>query len=174
MLAKDGVPTEEDIKRISPPKERLEKGPVAIIECFQEIPCDPCYTSCPKGAIRPFPNINALPEIDFELCDGCSLCVSACPGIAIFVVDLTYSDKLALLKLPHEFAPLPKKGEKARLLNRKGEIVGEGEVVRAIKFKDKTSVVWVTAPKELAMEVRAIAPPAYEEENELRKLVEGE
>ena len=51
--------------------------------------------------------------------------------------------------------------------------MGEGEVVRAIKFKDKTSVVWVTAPKELAMEVRAIAPPTYEEENELRGLVEG-
>ena len=31
--------------------DRIRKGPVAVIECYEEIPCDPCRTSCPKKAI---------------------------------------------------------------------------------------------------------------------------
>jgi len=171
MLWKNGVPELEEIKQITPNKQRLISGPVAIIECFQEIPCDPCYVSCSFGAILPFENINALPQIDFELCNGCGNCVASCPGIAIFVVDLSYSDNSALLKLPHEFVPLPEKGGTVSLLNRRGEIVAKGRVIRCVKFKDKTSVIWVTTPKELAMEIRAIAPKAYEIENPLRELV---
>ena len=170
MLPRDGVPERDDIERVAPPPERLQMGPVAVIECFQEIPCDPCHASCPKGAIKPFENINNLPQIDFNLCDGCSLCVAACPGLAIFVVDYTYSDERALLKLPHEFVPLPQKEEMVKLLNRKGEIVASGKVIKSVRFKDKTSIVWVECPKDLAMDVRAIAPPAYEENNQLREL----
>ncbi|RKZ27760.1 4Fe-4S ferredoxin, partial [bacterium] len=110
------------------------------------------------------------PRIDFSLCDGCSLCVAACPGIAIFVVDMTYSEDKALLKLPHEFVPLPQKGEIVPLLDRWGEIVADGKVVRSVKFKDRTSVVWVEAPKDKALDIRAIAPQAYERENPLREI----
>lgn len=169
MLSKNGVAEKKDIQQFLPSKERLNSAPVAIIECFQKIPCDPCHTSCPKGAILPFENINDLPRIDFSLCDGCGICVAACPGIAIFVVDMTYSDDKALLKLPHEFVPLPKKGETATLLDRWGNVVCQGEVIRSTRFKDKTSVVWVLAPKSAAMDIRAIAPQAYERENPLRK-----
>ena len=170
MLFKDGVAEIADLRNIFPDEERLNAGPVAIIECFQKIPCDPCHTACPKGAILPFENINDLPRIDFSLCDGCSLCVAACPGIAIFVVDMTYSEDKALLKLPHEFVPLPQKGEIVPLLDRWGEIVADGKVVRSVKFKDRTSVVWVEAPKDKALDIRAIAPQAYERENPLREI----
>ncbi len=170
MLARDGAPEIDDVQRVMPSPERLAKGPVAIIECFQQIPCDPCHTACPRGAIKPFANINDLPQIDFDACDGCTLCVAACPGLAIFVVDYTYSDDKVLLKLPHEFVPLPEKGEIVKLLNRKGEVVAEGKVVRAVRFRDKTNVVWVECPRELGMEVRAIAPPVYEENNPLREI----
>ena len=170
MLSKNGVAEKTDIKQFLPSRERLNTGPVAIIECFQKIPCDPCFASCSKGAILPFDNINDLPKMDFSLCDGCALCVAACPGIAIFVIDMTYSEDSALLKLPHEFVPLPQKDETVTLLDRYGSAVAEGKVVRSIKFKDKTAVVWVTAPKELAMDIRAVAPEAYERENTLRKI----
>ena len=29
----------------------MNQGPVAIIECVQEIPCDPCVDACRQGAI---------------------------------------------------------------------------------------------------------------------------
>ncbi|MCD6594829.1 4Fe-4S binding protein [bacterium] len=171
MLGKDGVAEKSDMEQIMPSHERLEKGAVAIIECFQEIPCDPCFASCRKGAIKPFDNINDLPKIDFDLCDGCSLCVAACPGLAIFIVDYTYSDDNALLKIPHEFVPLPQKDEVVKLLNRNGEIVCDGWIVRSVKFRDKTNVLWVEVPKEYAMDIRAVAPNSYIIENPLRKQV---
>lgn len=175
MISRYGAPSKDELARYIPSQERLEKGPIAIIECIQEIPCDPCSDACPKGAIKPFANINDLPQIDFDICDGCGRCIFVCPGIAIFVVDMTYSTDKALLKLPHEFSPLPKKNETVKCLDRYGEIVATGEVIRSIMGKDRTGVVWVTVPKELAMDIRAIAPDAYVYENPLRDaLVRGE
>ncbi|MEA1963924.1 MAG: 4Fe-4S binding protein [Candidatus Aerophobetes bacterium] len=158
MIEKTGVPTRKDLAGIFPPKERLEKGPVAVIECFQRIPCDPCYTACRRGAIEEFEDINDLPRIDFERCNGCSVCVSKCPGLAIFIVDETYSEKEALIKLPFEFLPLPQKGEEVDALNRQGEVVGEAKVVKVQngRYEDKTPVISILVPKKLSMEVRNI------------------
>ena len=57
MLAKNGVPTSEELREKLPTQQRLQMGPVAIIECFQPIPCDPCYHSCVRGAINKFDDI---------------------------------------------------------------------------------------------------------------------
>jgi len=100
--------------------------------------------------------MNDLPEIDFELCNGCGVCVSKCPGLAIFVVDQTYSEKAALVKIPYEFLPLPEKGEVVDALDRKGETVGKARVVDVLKFKDKTCVINIAVPKELSMDIRNI------------------
>lgn len=158
MIEKTGVPTPQDLWKVFPPKERLEKGPVAIIECFQQIPCDPCYTACKKEAIQEFEDINDLPQIDFEICNGCGLCISRCPGLCIFIVDQTYSEKGVLIKLPFEFLPLPEEGEEVDALNRKGEVVSKAKVVKVQngRYEDKTPVISILVPKELSMEVRNI------------------
>lgn len=156
MLKKTGIPTLEDLKKVMPPKERLKKGPVAIIECFEKIPCDPCYTYCSSGAIEPFKNINDLPKIDFNKCNGCAVCVANCPGLAIFIVDETYSTTEDLVILPYEFLPVPAKGDKVILLNRTGEKVGYGRVERVRERKNKTRIIDVAVPKGLGMEVRHI------------------
>lgn len=148
----DGIITTEDIQ--IPSKERFEKGPVAIIECPQSIPCNPCVDACPFHAIS-MNDINALPEIDFEKCTGCGSCISKCPGLAIFVVDMTYSDNEALIKIPYEFA-LPKTGDTVKALDRKGDVKGDARVIKVIKEKDKTAVVSIAVKKSLAMEVRNI------------------
>lgn len=158
MIYKTGVPTKEDLQKVAPSAERLAKGPVAVIECFQKIPCNPCYTACKKGAIKEFRDINDLPEIDHDLCNGCGLCVSKCPGLAIFIIDETYSEKEALVKLPYEFVPLPKEGDTVKALNREGRVVGEARVVKIQngKYEDRTPVISVAVPKELSMVVRNI------------------
>lgn len=154
MLERDGVPTAEDLARFIPSEERLAKGPVATIECFQAIPCDPCYDWCKRGAIKRFKDPTDLPQIDFERCNGCGLCVIGCPGLAIFVVDQTYSEERALVKLPYEFLPLPEKGEVVEALNREGGAVEEVEVLKVQRTKQKTSLVSLLVPQGLAMEVR--------------------
>lgn len=158
MLATTGIPDKENIEARRPPEERLKKGPVVMIECFQKIPCNPCYTACKQGAIKRFDDINDMPTVDFENCSGCALCVSKCPGLAIFIIDETYSEHEALVSLPYEFIPLPQEGQEVDFLNRAGEKVGAGKVlkVRNTKYDDKTPVITVVVPKDLSMEVRNI------------------
>lgn len=158
MLIKTGIPTLEDIKGITPTEERLCRGPVAVIECFQEIPCNPCYTKCTRGAIGKMEDINEVPQLDYEKCNGCGVCAVACPGLAIFIVDYNYSENKSLLKLPYEFIPLPVEGQIVKALNREGAVVGEARVVRVQNGKNgnKTSLIWLEVDRALAMEVRNI------------------
>lgn len=156
MLEKTGVPTDDDLKGVIPNKRRLAKGAVVIIECFQKIPCDPCAIYCKLGAIEPFEDINDLPQVDFDKCTGCGICISSCPGLAIFVIDENYSEKEALIKLPYEMLPLPQKGEDVYALNRSGEIVGKAKVIKVLKTKNKTNVISILVPKNMSMKVRSI------------------
>ncbi len=158
MLSRTGVATCENIESILPPKERLQKGPVAVIECFQQIPCNPCYSSCPRNAIKPFDDINDLPVLDYESCNGCGTCIHNCPGLAIFVVDETYTEEEALVKLPYEYTPLPKVGDLVEALDREGKKVGQAQVVKVqnAKGQDRTPVLWVSVSKHLSQQVRNI------------------
>jgi ferredoxin len=156
MLERTGIPTDDDLEKVTPDKKRLAKGAVVIIECFQKIPCDPCAISCKLGAIKPFKDINDLPIVDFDKCTGCGICISSCPGLAIFVIDENYSDEKSLIKLPHEMLPLPEKGEDVYALDRAGSILGKVKVVRVLKIKNKTNVISLEVPKSMAMKVRSI------------------
>ncbi|MTI70470.1 MAG: 4Fe-4S ferredoxin [Firmicutes bacterium] len=158
MLKVDGVATKEDIEKVFPNKERLNKKAVAIIECFEKIPCNPCFTACKRKAIKEFKDINDLPKIDFEKCNGCGLCISKCPGLAIMVVDMTYSLDKALVKIPYEFLPLPKKGEVVKGLNRLGEYITDVEVINVLNSKglDKTPIVSISIDKRYIKDIRNI------------------
>ena len=156
MLERTGIPTDDDLEKVIPDKKRLAKGPVVIIECFQKIPCDPCAISCKLGAIKPFEDINDLPVVDFDKCTGCGICISSCPGLAIFVIDVDYSEKKSLIKLPHEMLPLPEKGEEVYALDRAGSILGKAKVVRVLKIKNKTHIISLEVPKSMVMKVRSI------------------
>ncbi|MDI6823949.1 MAG: 4Fe-4S binding protein [Bacillota bacterium] len=158
QLRRTGLPAVEDLARVMPPEEVRRRGPVAILECFERIPCDPCYWSCKRGAVKPFGDINDLPEVDWERCNGCGLCVAACPGLAIFVVHEGYTDSTSLIKLPYEFLPLPEVGQVVGALDREGTRVGEARVVRVQKReKVGTPVVWIEVERDLAHVVRNIA-----------------
>ena len=158
MLINDGIARAEDLLKVMPSDERLSKGPVVIVECFQEIPCDPCVKSCKRGAITMPNGINDIPVVDFDLCNGCSLCISMCPGLAIFVVDKTWSEDLARVLIPYEYLPVPEKGQAVIGLDRAGKELGSFEVVRVNSGgkKNKTWTVSIAVPQALAMEVRGV------------------
>lgn len=157
-LFNSGILTGEMKGAVLPPKDLWEskKGGLVVIECPQRIPCNPCNTSCAAGAIKTFNDINDTPEIDYSKCTGCGMCVASCPGLACFVIDMTYSADDALYKLPYEMLPVPEKGQKVKCLNRKGEPVADGVVQNVMEpKKDHTRVVWVSAPKKLFNDIRA-------------------
>ncbi|NLC14842.1 MAG: 4Fe-4S binding protein [Firmicutes bacterium] len=160
MLMSTGVPSKQQIDGVTPPESRRKQGPFVVIECFQEIPCDPCYHSCRFGAIKPLESLNDIPQVDWDRCTGCGICVAACPGLAIFVVDEAFSDTECLIAIPYEFVPLPEKGDPVYLLDREGRRVGQGVAHRVVPGRKPqgTPVVWVRAPNELSMEARHLLP----------------
>ena len=147
-----------------PSDERYEKGPVAVIECVQEIPCNPCEAACRFGAIRVGMPITNLPELSEEKCTGCGACIAHCSGLAIFVVDKTYSEKEAAVSFPHEYLPLPAKGDQVDAVNRAGQVMCKGTVVRIVDTvkNDCTPVVTIAIPKEYADQVRGMARLGHE------------
>jgi Fe-S-cluster-containing hydrogenase component 2 len=148
---KTGYFSKEQIK--FPSGERMRKKAVAVIECCQEIPCNPCMEYCPFGAIKVEDNINAEPTIDFEKCNGCGICLGFCPGLAIFMIDL--SKDYGVVTIPYEIEP-PGEGEKVDLLDRAGNVVGEGEIEKVKKPKqhDRTLSISLKMEKELVKIVR--------------------
>lgn len=139
-----------------PSEARRRQGLVAVIECIQDIPCNPCEAGCPSGAIVVGEDITALPRLEEEKCVGCRSCVPLCPGQAIFLVDESLEGGRAEVSLPYEFLPLPEEGEAVTALDRAGQELGEARVVRVSKTErmDQTAVVTLEVPREWSMKAR--------------------
>lgn len=163
-VAVTGIPSEEELRNSPgyPAPEAFERGPIAVIECVQEIPCNPCELACAQGAIVVGKPITNLPRFDPEGCTGCGLCLAQCPGLAIFLVHLHYSDEEALVTFPYEYLPRPREGDRVDAVNRAGEVVCQGRVVKvwAARAFDQTLVVSIAIPKAFAHEVRGIRRPS--------------
>ncbi|MEI6079763.1 MAG: FAD-dependent oxidoreductase [bacterium] len=138
-------------------KDFKAKEARVIIDCPQDIPCNPCEMSCPARAIIVGDEINQQPNYDPSKCVGCGKCLAACPGRAILLVQYNYTDKTSRVCLPFEFLPEPKKGELVELLDKEGSFVCKGTVL-ATKFfdnKERCSIVEIELPKDKAFSVRS-------------------
>lgn len=157
-----GSPSLDELKASPgfPSETRIFKGPVAVIECVQEIPCDVCRSICPHDAIN-VPKVNSLPILLEEQCIGCGICLPFCPGLAIFLIDIHYSNTEALISFPYEFLPLPTKGSMVDATDRMGQVVTKGRIVRIITRDDfdKTVTVSIAVPQKYAQKVRGIRLP---------------
>lgn len=155
-----GIPSAEELAVCPgvPSPERLRRGRSAVIECVQEIPCNPCEAACRFGAITIGEQITALPVLDEEKCTGCGLCLPGCPGLAITIIDCSRDDGRAVIEFPFEYLPLPAKGDAVTAVNRAGEAVCPGEVisVRQQPAYRGTTVVGILIPAEYAGEVRSM------------------
>jgi len=158
MLIKTGVPSLAEIKSCFPNESLLLK-PKAIIECYQEIPCNPCSTSCPFGAITMGDDINQKPQLNWDKCTGCGICVYSCPGLAISVVKVEGNN--AIFKIPYEFLPIPKKDEIWDGLSRSGECITSAKIkaVQTSDKQDKTTLVTVEIDKSTLYDFITIRCP---------------
>ena len=141
-----------------PSEARRIKGPVATIECMQDIPCNPCESSCKYDAIIVGEDITNLHHLYGENCVACQTCVYICPGQAIFMVDESLPDDRATVMMPYEYRPLPEEGEVVTALDRAGHELGDAKVVRVRQTKkmDATATVTMEVPNEWSMKARAI------------------
>ncbi len=154
----EGVPSLMMIAEKFPSCLRMKRGRVAVAECYKRIPCNPCETACPTGAIAVGEDINAIPVVDHDKCTGCGLCLVKCPGLAIMLVDASARDGTVEFSVPHEFLPLPQTGDEVDVVDRAGEIVCRGVVTQALcpEAFDKTPVVRFRVDEAYLMAARGI------------------
>ena len=141
-----------------PSEERLAAGPVVMVECIENIPCNPCASACPRRAITIEGELTDTPKVDFSKCNGCTLCISKCPGLAIFVVHRDFSKTEAAVTLPYELLPRPEPGSRVDCLDRAGRVVCSGRVLKVLDAKalNRCAVVTVAVPKRFWNTVRGI------------------
>lgn len=137
-------------------RRRRRSGFVAVIECPQRIPCNPCVDACPQGAIRIEGDLNNIPVVDESLCTGCGVCMLNCPGLAIFLVR-DNGDGTGTVAVPWEMLPVPQKGKKVLATNRNGLYVCEGRVERVVRKDDGKAAVYIRVPVEALEQVRCFA-----------------
>ncbi len=136
----------------------MTKGPVVVVECIEDIPCNPCAYACPRKAITIDGKLTDAPKVDFDKCNGCTVCIAKCPGLAIFVVHRDWSESHSTVTLPWEMLPRPAVGARVGLVDRSGTRVGQGEVLKVqdTRAQNRCAVVTVKVPKRLCNTVRGI------------------
>ena len=150
-----GYVSDDEIERY--PGVTHKVGVHPVMECTQNIPCNPCQDACKKGCISIGSNITSLPiVVDGSECINCGMCVASCSGQAIFLVDEDCGEGTATVTLPYEFLPLPEAGTKGKGLGRDGKAICDAEVVavKSNKAFDKTNLLTIRVPKEYAMKAR--------------------
>lgn len=154
-LLEYGYVAEEEITRY--PGVTNQEGIHPVIECTQNIPCNPCQDACPKGCICIGKNITSLPVVSKEhKCIGCGMCVASCSGQAIFLVEENVEPGYGEVTMPYEFLPLPEVGDKGIALGRDGQKVCEAEVTKVRKSQafDHTNLLTIKVPNDMVMKAR--------------------
>ena len=149
---------ELDEFNVLPPKSVVQQKRVALIECVEEIPCNPCAVVCRVNAIQK-ETLCSPGVVDWDKCTGCTLCVAVCPGLAIYLQNI--KNGKGYVTMPYELLPAPKVGMEVKLMDRSGTVVGMGKIVTpTYQAKGDAFPRWVVTVEmddsDLSYEVRAI------------------
>jgi len=137
-------------------KPEAEKGVMPIFHCVQEVPCNPCTSVCPEGAIRTERDeITGLPYIvDENLCKGCMSCIFICPGLAATLVDYRKDEVRPTVTLPYEvWREKVEVGQRVPVTDVDGAILGSYPVEKVLANPKKypgTLLVQVKLEKAVA------------------------
>ena len=160
-------------------KPKEEEGVMPIFHCHQEVPCNPCISVCPEGAIKTErDDIRGLPYmVDISLCKGCMNCAFVCPGLAVTIVDYRKDPEHPTVTLPYEiWREKVEVGEKVPITDVDGAIIGYHAVEKVIASRKKypgTLLVQVKVDRKVAKEAVGIwvqekqVEPSYVYEKEL-------
>lgn len=132
-------------------------GVFPVIRCAQEIPCDPCIHVCPKQIIQMQGDpVFGIPRVVKDECTGCTLCVAACPGLAITLVDLRQDGPDGLVTVPFEIleSQIPEGGF-VDAVDADGRVVAAAAIERVARRKayDRTVLITLRVPRAKAVEV---------------------
>lgn len=151
-----------------------------VFHCSQEIPCNPCTSVCPQGSIFiDSEDIRRTPLYIAEQlgkeCIGCEKCVTICPGLAITLVDTRPANGAALVTIPYEFGRESlHAGDMVQVMDTLGKALAEVEVtrVRSGRASDRTVLVKVKAPLEIAPQIAGIQVQQRSATDPLEQVVE--
>lgn len=140
-----------------------EDGISVVFHCDQDIPCNPCTSVCPNQAISTGDDITGRPRFIGDeigkVCNGCTKCVTICPGLAITLVDYRKDSEHPIVSLAHEFSREDiHDGDTVTVLDTEGVALGQAEVAKVVAGKkmDRTLLLRLKAPKSIAKKIAGI------------------
>jgi len=137
----------------------IEQGVIPILNCVQEIPCNPCAHICPFGFIKIKGDpIIGLPYFEGK-CTGCGLCLTICPGLAITLVDYRKDKEFPIVSIPYEVQNHKVVvGDKVKVVDMEGNYLDTLEVVSVQQTKRtrKTQIIKVKSTREIAKQIAGI------------------
>jgi glycine/D-amino acid oxidase-like deaminating enzyme/Fe-S-cluster-containing hydrogenase component 2/bacterioferritin-associated ferredoxin len=125
---------------------------IPIIHCLQEIPCNPCTTSCPTNSIRISDDSLMGQPIYDGSCVGCAKCLLICPGLAISLVDYRKDAANPIVSLPFEISNIEiKAGDVYEVVDIDGKVLGKFPVESVVSNKQhRTQILKLQLPTDIA------------------------
>jgi sarcosine oxidase subunit alpha len=135
------------------------EGVYPVLHCVQEIPCNPCMTSCPKDLIGTGGHPILGNPVFHGDCIGCERCVAVCPGLAVTLVDYRKSAEAPTVTVPFELGEYRvREGDVMTAADMEGNALCPVRVsgYRKLPAFPRTGLLRLEAPAEFASRIAGV------------------